>query len=57
MQHQPQYQDDADGQDFRERAISEWATTLRTTPDKLKEALGAVGASPKKVEAHLRQGS
>ncbi len=57
QRHEPQNQDDLDGQAFRERAISEWASALRTTPDKLKEAIGAVGASPKKVEAHVRQSS
>lgn len=57
MLDQSPTQNEVERQTFIETAIREWAVTLKTTPDKLKEAIGAVGTSPNRVQAYLRQGS
>ena len=39
----------------RERELTEWCKTFATTPDKLKQAIQAVGITPRKVRAYLRE--
>ncbi len=43
--------------DVNDKAACEsWAHRLNVTHEKLREAVGAVGDDPRKVEQHLRQG-
>jgi hypothetical protein len=34
--------------------FDEWAKTLRTSPDRLREAVSVVGITPRKIRAYLR---
>lgn len=34
--------------------FEEWAKTLRTSPDRLREAVHVVGITPRKIRAYLR---
>ena len=36
------------------REFDEWAKTLRTSPDRLREAVHVVGITPRKIRAYLR---
>ncbi|WP_407926594.1 DUF3606 domain-containing protein [Caenimonas soli] len=36
------------------REFDEWAKTLRTSPDQLREAVCVVGITPRKIRAYLR---
>jgi hypothetical protein len=38
----------------REREIEEWAKTLGIAPARLKQAIAAVGITPKKIREYLR---
>jgi hypothetical protein len=45
-----------DGIDVNDKAACEsWAHRLNVTHEKLREAVGAVGDDPRKVEKHLRE--
>ncbi len=37
-----------------EREIEQWAKTLGITPGRLKQAISAVGITPKKIREYLR---
>ena len=39
----------------QEREIQEWAQTLRVSPERLKEAVSAVGITPRKIREYLRR--
>ena len=36
------------------REFDEWAKTLRTSPDRLREAVHVVGIAPRKIRTYLR---
>lgn len=38
-----------------ERELHGWAKTMGTSPERLKRAVQAVGITPRKVRAYLRQ--
>jgi Protein of unknown function (DUF3606) len=38
-----------------ERELHGWAKTMGTSPERLQRAVNAVGITPKKVRAYLRQ--
>lgn len=39
----------------QEREMLEWASALRITPARLKEAVSAVGITPRKIREYLRR--
>jgi Mlc titration factor MtfA (ptsG expression regulator) len=40
--------------DLSAREFEEWAKTLRTSPDRLREAVNVVGITPHKIRVYLR---
>jgi hypothetical protein len=52
---QPETQRANPAQSSHDKELGDWAQTFGTTPERLRRAVNAVGISPRKVRAHLRQ--